>query len=627
MPENVLAGNVSFLSQAFYNVYRRELPLFWLREELLRMSDPSNIYNSQVKVDISLLTTRPWVKYYEPGVPVQLDIPDHPVTWLLDQTVKRYPQHTALIYYGTKISYAQLATLAKHFASALQRLGIQKGDRVAIALPNIPQYPIAFYGAMKAGAVVVPTNPLYTEREMQHQLADSGARAVVMLDMFYPIVRAVRANTQLEQVIITNVADFLPPILRMLYPLSQRNVKHAEPRLTTQEVRDGNNLHTMSTMLESRIKGGVEALDLPAPAHGDELAVLQYTGGTTGLSKGAMLTHSNLLSNVLQTRVWTPKVQDAQETALCVAPFFHSYGLTVGLNLAIYTAATMVLLPKFTPKEVVKTIARYRPSIFPGIPTMYVAIMREVNGHAEQVSSIKYCISGAAPLPAKVQEDFEHLTGGKLVEGYGLSEASPVTHSNPLNENCVNGSIGLPLPNIDAMIMSSETGKALPIGEIGELMVRGPNIMQGYWKREKETAAIFHENWMHTGDIAYMDEKGYFYIVDRSKDLIVASGFNVYPREVEEVLFRHEAVEEAAVIGIPDEYRGENVVAILVLKPGFTASEELRASVVAHCKHELTGYKVPKIVEFRTTLPKSLIGKVLRRELRESFAQAHIPEK
>jgi long-chain acyl-CoA synthetase len=588
------------------------------------MSDSSVVRNSHVELDASMLSTRPWVKYYEAGVPAQLDIPDRPLTWLLDQTVNRYPRQTALIYYGTKISYAQLSTLANSFAIALQRLGIQKGDRVALALPNVPQYPIAFYGALKAGAVVVPTNPLYTEREMQHQLADSGARVVIMLDMFYPIVRAVREKTKLEHVIIASAADFLPPILRRLYPLSQRKAKHAEPRLTPQELRADPMLYSMSGMLEPRTKGGVEVFNLPVPASGDDLAVLQYTGGTTGLSKGAMLTHSNLLANALQTRHWTPKAVDGQESTLCVAPFFHSYGLTVCMNLSVYAGATMILLPKFSTKEVVKTIARYRPGMFPGIPTMYVAIMREVNGRGAFMKSIKFCISGAAPLPAKVQEDFEHLTGGKVVEGYGLSEASPVTHCNPLNENCVNGSVGLPLPNVDAMVMDGETGKQLPAGEIGEIMVKGPNIMQGYWQREQETEAIFHDGWMHTGDLGYMDEKGYFYIADRSKDLIVASGFNVYPREVEEVLYRHKAIEEAAVVGVPDEYRGENVAAVVVLKPGFTASDEMRASIVAYCKQELTAYKVPKIVEFRATLPKSLIGKVLRREVRTLLAQ---PEK
>jgi long-chain acyl-CoA synthetase len=570
-----------------------------------------------VEPDASIVATRPWVKYYEPGTPVELDIPDHPLTWLLDQTASQYPAQTALIYYGTRISYAALNNLANRFAVALQHMGIQKGDRVAIALPNIPQYPIAFYGALKAGAVVVPTNPLYTEREMQHQLDDSGARAIIMLDMYYPIVRAVREKTKLEKIIITRASDYLPPVLRLLFPLSQRKAKLPEPRLTSQELRTDPMLSNMADLLRPSTKGGVELFRLPEPARGEELAVLQYTGGTTGLSKGAMLTHRNLLANALQTRHWTPRARNGQEVGLCVAPFFHSYGLTVGMNLSIYAAATMVLLPKFSAKEVVKTIARYRPTMFPGIPTMYVAIMREAKGNARQINSVKYCISGAAPLPAKVQEDFERMSGGKVVEGYGLSETSPVTHCNPLNENCVNGSVGLPLPNIDAMIMDGETGQALPPGQIGEIMVKGPNVMQGYWNRPQETEAIFRDGWMHTGDLGYMDEKGYFYIADRSKDLIVASGFNVYPREVEEVLYRHEAIQEAAVVGIPDEYRGENVAAVLVLKEGFSPSDEIRASIIALCKRELTAYKVPKVVEFRDTLPKSLIGKVLRREVRE----------
>lgn len=586
------------------------------------MSDQSVINNAQTEIDASVVATRPWVKYYEAGVPVELDIPAYPLTWLLEQTVSRYPGQTALIYYGTRLSYTQLSTLTSRFAQALLRLGIQKGDRVAIALPNIPQYPIAFYGAMKAGAVVVPTNPLYTEREMQYQLADSGARAVIMLDMFYPVVRAVREKTRLEHIIITSVTDYLPPVLRTLYPLSQRRAKVPLPRLTAQELHDDAQLHDMASFLRPSAKAGVEVFNLPAPASSSDLAVLQYTGGTTGLSKGAMLTHRNLLANALQTRSWTPNAVDGQEVGLCVAPFFHSYGLTVGMNLSIRAAATMVLLPKFSAKEVVKAIARYRPTMFPGIPTMYTAIMRQVGDHPEKLRSVKYCISGAAPLPAKVQEDFERMSGGKVVEGYGLSETSPVTHCNPLNENCVNGSIGLPLSNIDAMIMDSESGERLPTGKIGELMVKGPNVMQGYWNREQETEAIFHDGWLHTGDLGHMDEKGYFYIADRSKDLIVASGFNVYPREVEEVLYRHEAIFECAVVGVPDEYRGENVAAVIVLKPGFTASDELRTSIIAHCKRELTAYKVPKIIEFREDLPKSLIGKVLRREVRQMLTSS-----
>src|SRR6266568_2099895 len=355
---------------------------------------------------------------------------------------------------------------------------------------------------------------------MQHQMADSGARILVMLDNFYPVVRAVRANTQLEHIILTSPADFLPPVLHTLYPLSQRNVKHPEPPLTAKERHEDKTLHAMSAMGDLRTRKGIEVFNLPVQASGNELAVLQYTGGTTGLSKGAMLTHRNLLANAMQTRYWTPNARVAEEVTLCVTPFFHSYGLTVGMNLSILAAATMVLLPLFKAKEVVKTISRYRPTLMPGIPTMYLAIMREAGERTKQLSSIKYCISGAAPLPAKIRIDFETITHGKLVEGYGLSEAGPVTHCNPLNGDIRDGSIGLPLPNVD--------------------------------------------------------EDVYFYVLDRAKDMIIASGFNVYPREVEEVLFLHPSVQEAAVIGVPDEYRGETVAAFVILKPGVEASEATR---------------------------------------------------
>lgn len=581
------------------------------------MSDSSVIHNPRSEQSPFVDSARPWLCHYEGGVPAQLTIPDYPLTWLLDEAVRHYPGHTAFIYFGEKMSYAQFSSLANRFAVGLQRLGVQKGDRVAIALPNIPQYPIAFYGALRAGAVVVPTNPLYTEREMQHQLADSGARVLVMLDMFYPIVRAVRAQTVLEHIIITSPADYLPPLLHTLYPLSQRKARHPEPRLTKKELHDDPMLYSMSTMLEAHAKGGVEIFNLPQSS-GEDLAVLQYTGGTTGLSKGAMLTHRNLLANAFQARSWVPKAHDAEEVTLCVAPFFHSYGMTVGMNLSILAAATMILLPQFKAKEVVKTIRRYRPTQLPGIPTMYLAIMREVGKHAEQLRSIKYCISGAAPLPKKVREDFEAMIGGKLVEGYGLSEASPVTHCNPLNGDIRDGSVGIPMPEVDAAILDPETGEPVAVGEVGEIVVKGPNIMQGYWHREDETAAIFTHGWMRTGDMGKMDEEGYFYIVDRAKDLIIASGFNVYPREVEEVLFQHPAVQEAAVVGVPDEYRGETVAAFVVLKPGFEPSEATRGDILEYCKKELAAYKVPKILEFRESLPKTLVGKVLRRELRNA---------
>lgn len=579
------------------------------------MSDPSLINTTQTTYDDDAFAiTHPWVRHYEKGVPFRLTIPDLPLTSLLDTAASQYPNHTALIYYGARTTYAQLSNLANRFAIALLRLGIQPGDRVALALPNIPQYPIAFFGILRAGAVVVPTNPLYTGREMQHQMADSGARVLVMLDSFYPNIRSIRKETALEHVIVTSPADFLPPFLRVLYPLSQLQEKRPEPVLTKKELRDDATLHALQPLLKGSDEPG--NFHLPVPVKGSDLAVLQYTGGTTGLPKGAMLTHHNLLANAYQTRSWVPAGKQGQEIALCVAPFFHSYGLTVGMTLSIKSAATMVLLPRFKAKDVLATIRRYHPTMMPGIPTMYIALLREAGKDTQAMSSIKFCISGAAPLPARVQSEFEETTHGKLVEGYGLSEAAPVTHCNPLTDQCRNGSIGLPLPGVEAAILNAETGEWLPPGEEGEIMVKGPNIMQGYWQREQETKAIFFNGWMHTGDVGRMDADGYFYVVERAKDMIIASGFNIYPRELEEVLFSHPAVAEAAVVGIPDEYRGETVAAFVVLKAGVAASDETRESILAFCKQELAAYKVPKKLEFRESLPKSLIGKVLKRELR-----------
>jgi long-chain acyl-CoA synthetase len=553
---------------------------------------------------------RPWFSFYEQGVLPYLEIPAHPLTWMLDQTASRYPDHSAILYYGKTYTYAQLATLADRFAAGLQHLGVRKGDRVAIALPNIPQYPVAFYGTLKAGAVVVQTNPLYTQREMQHQLADAQARYMVMLEDFYPVIRAIRAELALEHMILTSPAEYLPFALHLLYPYSQRHARRAEPPLTKQEWQHDVTLHAWREVMSAPASARVNV-----PMAGDDLAALQYTGGTTGLAKGAMLSHRNLLANAMQVRNWMAKLPDAHERILCAIPFFHAYGLTTCLNLSVLTASAMVLLPRFQPKEVVKVIRKERPTLFPGVPTMYLALVREVGEDRQALSSINYCISGAAPLPAQVQSDFEAVSQGKVVEGYGLSEASPVTHCNPLDDQCRTGTTGLLLANIDAAILDQKTGELLPVGEIGELAVKGPNIMQGYWKQPEATQAIFAQGWMLTGDLAKMDADGYFTIVDRAKDMIDASGLKVFPTEVEDVLFTHPAVQEAAVVGVPDAYRGETVAAFLVLKPGYAPSEKMQEAIRAYCKQSLAPYKVPTIVEFRESLPKSLIGKVLRREL------------
>ncbi len=583
------------------------------------MSDPSLIHNTQAHTHAEVVRpSYPWIHHYDSGVPAIIDIPEKPLSWIVDTAAQRYPNQVAFIYYGQRITYAQFSNLTIRFACELQRLGVQKGDRVAIALPNIPQFPIAFFGALRVGAIAVPTNPLYTEREMQHQLADSGAKVLVVLSMYYPVIRSIRAQTALEHIIVTSPADFLPPLLQKLYPLTLSKQKNlpTQPPLTKKELKADVTLHSMQSMLKMRTRRDIERFDLPAPIQNDDLAVLQYTGGTTGLSKGAMLTHRNLLANAMQTRSWVPQARDSAETALCVAPFFHAYGLSVGMNLSILAGSTMVLLPQFKAKEVVQAIHRYHPSMFPGIPTMYIAIMKEASAHLEYLQSIKYCISGASPLPAKIQTDFETITGGKLVEGYGLSEASPVTHSNPLSDECRNGSIGLPLPSIEAAILDRTTNEPLPVGEIGEIVVKGPNVMKGYWQREVDTQSIFINGWLRTGDIGKMDADGFFYVVERAKDLIIASGFNVYPREIEEVLYHHPAISEVAVIGVPDTYRGETVAAFIVLKPEFKPSQELEQDIVLFCKEKLTAYKVPKKIEFRNNLPKSIVGKILRRELR-----------
>jgi long-chain acyl-CoA synthetase len=521
----------------------------------------------------------------------------------------------AFIYYGTKLTYAQFSLYANRFAIELQRLGVKKGDRVAIALPNIPQYPIAFYGALRAEAIVVPTNPLYTEREMQYQLADSGARALVTLDTLYPIAQAIRKQTVLEHIIVTSAADFFPPVLRALYLLDQQRTRQPETRLTSKKLHEDPTLHVMHTILEAHTSDEITPFNSPVPVSAEDLAVLQYTGGTTGPSKGAMLTHRNLLANAMQTRAWFPTAREGEEVMLCAAPFFHAYGMTVCMNVSILVSATMVLLPRFKPKDVVKTIRQYHPTLFPGIPTMYLAIMREASRHPEDLKSIKYCVSGAAPLPAKVQSDFEAITHGKLVEGYGLSEAGPVTHCNPLTDECRNGSIGLPFPDVDAAIVNQETGEPVPVGEVGELVVKGPNVMRGYWNREEVTRAAFRDGWLRTGDLGKMDADGYFYVVERIKDVIITSGFKVFPREVEEVLFQHPAVADAAVAGVPDAYRGEKVAAFIVLKAGVEESEKTRQELIQFCKQGLTAYKVPRTMVFRKSLPKSLIGKVIRREL------------
>lgn len=551
---------------------------------------------------------KPWIASYPPEIAPSLEYPRVPLTHYLEQAAAEYPDNFALNFMGRRITYRELLTLSYQFAHALIRRGVKKGDRVALMLPNSPQTVIAYYGALFAGATVVMTNPLYTERELTHQLNDSGAETIVTLDLLYQRVMKVKPATPLKRLMITSVGDFLPFLKKLFYPIVQRKQGHRP------QVEYGPNVESFVAVLK---ESAVTPIQVEIDPEKD-LALLQYTGGTTGVAKGVMLTHSNLIANATQCQAVLYKLKKGRERILGALPLFHVYGMTTVMNKGISLAAEIILVPKFDVKQILDLIDKWKPTVFPGAPTMYIALINHPDLKKYDLSSIEVCVSGSAPLPVEVQHRFEELTGGKLVEGYGLTEASPVTHSNPIWGHRVSGSIGLPWPDTDCRIVDPATGEEMPQGEIGELAVKGPQVMQGYWNRPEETAAVLRDGWLLTGDMAYLDEKGYFYIVDRKKDMIIAGGFNIYPREVEEVLFEHPAIQEAAVIGVPDPYRGETVKAFIVLKQGQQVQEE---ELERHCRERLAAYKIPRLYEFRTELPKTMVGKVLRRQLQEEDKQ------
>ena len=546
---------------------------------------------------------KPWLAHYDPGVPPEIQVPDIPLWRFLEESARRFPQNVALEFLGKTLSYQELWGLARRFAQGLKDLGVRPGDRVAIMLPNSPQFVIAFYGTLLAGGVGVNTNPMYTPRELHHQLRDAGARFLVILDQLLPRYLEVKGEVPVEKVVRTGIQDYLPFPKNLLYPLLLRRKGEAPKALEGLPWR-------------AFLRPGTPR---PVPLDLDDLALLQYTGGTTGLAKGAMLTHRNLSANALQVRAWIPDFREGEEVVLGAIPFFHVYGMTVAMNLALLGGAKLVLLPRPEIKAIVEAIEKHQVTHFPGVPTLYVAFNNFPGIEKRNVKSIRICLSGAAPLPVEVAKRFEELTGARLIEGYGLSEASPVTHSNPVLGLIKKGSIGMPFPGVDAKVVDEE-GKELPPGEVGELAVKGPNVMKGYWNRPEETQKTLKDGWLFTGDLAKMDEDGYFYIVDRKKDMIIAGGYNIYPREVEEVLYQHEAVQEAAVVGVPDPYRGETVAAFLVLKPEYQGKVSEK-DIERFCRQNLAAYKVPRIIQFRESLPKSSVGKILRRELREEFAK------
>lgn len=548
------------------------------------------------------MLNKPWLKDYPAEVPEAYDYPTHNLAHFLEQSAALYPDQTALDFLGKQMTYHEVLDHVYRFANALLQLGIRKGDRIAIMLPNCPQCVIAYYGTMLTGAIVVMTNPLYVPRELEHQLQDSGARIVVTLDSLVNRVQQATQALPLDYLIATSVKDYLPFPKNVLYPLVEKKEG------TAVKLKYDHKLLSFKSLLK-------QASSVPCSVTIDpeqDLALIQYTGGTTGYAKGVMLTHSNLIANTIQTKLWFYKGQVVTERYLAALPFFHVFGMTVLLNQAVLLAGTLLLVPRFKILDILQLIEKKKPTVFPGAPTMYIAIINHPDIRKYDLSSIHTCISGAASLPLEVQEQFENLTGGKLIEGYGLTEASPVTHANNIWEKRKNGSIGIPFPDTEARIVHPETLKDVPLGEIGELIIRGPQVMKGYWQRPKETASTIREGWLFTGDLGRMDEDGFFYILDRRKDLIIAGGYNIYPREVEEVLYEHPDVEEAVVAGIMDPYRGETVKAYIVLRNG---AKEDPAALKKWCKEKLAAYKVPHVYEYRESLPKTLVGKVLRRKL------------
>jgi long-chain acyl-CoA synthetase len=552
--------------------------------------------NTTLQID-SAYAAKPWLKNYDLWAPAEINPPNQPLYQILQIASGAYREKPAVAFMGAFIDFGEAKKLVDLLATALQKLGVVKGDRVGIMLPNCPQYLLSFFAVVRLGAIVVNVNPIYTPREVEMVAKDSGMRAIIALDLLAPNIFGIRANTAIEYVIVTSLLDY------------SATPDKAPP---TPE----------GALSFKSLIGGVDEVDLPRveidPA--EDVAVLQYTGGTTGVPKGAMLTHRNLYTNTLQSWAWAgPLTRQGDERYLMVIPYFHIYGQTVGLLLGAWNGAMQIPIPKFDPNLLIEAIKQYKPTFFPGAPTLYISMLNHPEIKSCGLENVRRFNSGSAPLPLEVIERFEKMSGAMLYEGYGLTEASPTTHSTPTLAKRKIGSIGLPFPSTDCKIVDLETGeRVVPVGEAGELCVRGPQVMKGYWNRPEETAIALRDGWLYTGDVARMDEDGFFYIVQRKKDMIIVSGFNVYPNEVEDVLFTHPAVLEAAVIGVPDQYRGEAVKAFITLRSGANATAD---EVIEFCRANLAKYKVPSLIEFMPSLPKSAVGKVLRRELREMGAK------
>ncbi len=553
---------------------------------------------------------KPWVQHYEKGVPDTIQFEDACLPTFLERSAINFQDHTALIFQGFKVSYRELNDMVNRFSSCLKSFGIQQGDSVAILLPNCIPCVVGYYAIMKIGAIAVMNNPLYSDRELLHQFNDSGSRLLLTIDLLGNRMIDLRPRTGIEHIVYTSIGDYLPFPKNLLFPLVGKKKKLAA------DVKPAPNVHRWKSVLSSATPDPVGA-----KLSFDDVAMYQYTGGTTGVSKGVILTHGNLSRQVQQLEAWFPGFNKGEEIMLGALPFFHVFGLSVAMNLAIYMGWSDILIPRPQPEPLLETIGKFKPTFAPLVPTMYIGMLNHPLIDKMDMTSIKGCFSGSAPLPVEVIRDFEKKTGSVIVEGFGMTESTPVTHINPFADAKRKvGSIGVPIPCTDARIVDLVTGTIdMPVGETGELIIRGPQVMRGYLNKPDETEQTITDGWLHTGDIAMMDSDGYFFIVDRKKDMIICGGYNVYPRDIEEVFFSHPKVQEATAIGIPHPTRGETVKVFVVLKNGETATEQ---ELIDYCKGNLAAYKLPTRIEFRNELPKTNVGKILKKDLRkESLGQ------
>ena len=549
--------------------------------------------------------SKPWLANYEKGVPEHLDYEEICLPDILERSASRFPENLALLFQGYKVTFRQLNEMVNRFAACLYEFGLKNGDSVAILLPNVIPCVVAYYATLKVGGITVMNNPLYSDRELKHQFNDSGSKILITLDLLGNRMIDLRPETQIDQIVYTSIGDYLPFPKNLLFPLVGKKKKLAA------DVKTAENVYKWKNLLEK---------SAPTPPHVklsfDDIAMYQYTGGTTGVSKGVMLTHGNLSKQVQQIEAWFPTFNKGEEIMLGALPFFHVFGLSVAMNFAIHMGWADILVPKPQPESLLDAIGKFKPTFAPLVPTMYIGMLNDPKINSVDMTSIKGCFSGSAPLPLEVIKDFENKTGAVIVEGFGMTESSPVTHVNPFagGKRKV-GSVGVPITDTKCCILDLEDEtREVPVGETGELLVKGPQVMKGYWDKPEETAETLTDGWLHTGDIAKMDEEGYFFIVDRKKDMILSGGLNVYPRDIEEVLYENPKIQEAAAIGIPHPTRGEAIKAFIALKEGESATQE---EIMEYCANKLAKFKLPTEVEFKKELPKTNVGKILKKDLRQ----------